>query len=99
MRFRFGDDDLQRLYEESDFRPSRLGPKLVKVFRKRMAFLAAAESELDLRNYRGLHYEQLAGKRSGQQSIKLDDQWRLILQAETDSDGRLLVIVAIDDYH
>ena len=85
-----------------------LGPEVTRAFRKKVGFLAAAQSELDLRNYRALHFEKLKGDRAGQHSIRLDRQWRLILRIEDDgrsrettrrSSGRLLIIVEIVDYH
>ena len=54
---------------------------------------------MDLRNYRALHYEKLKGDRDGQRSIRLNQQWRLILRLEQDSEGRLLIIIEIVDYH
>lgn len=99
MQLTFEDDDLRRLYEERSFVLPRLGPDVVKAFRKKVGFLAAAESESDLRNYRALHFEKLRGGRAGQHSIRLNRQWRLILRIESDAEGRLLVIVEIADYH
>ena len=99
MRFEFEDDDLRRLYEERDFVLPRIGPDVTKAFRKKMGFIASAGSESDLRSYRALRFEKLKGGRVGQHSIRLNDQWRLILRIETDADGRLLIIVEIVDYH
>ena len=48
---------------------------------------------------RALHDEKLVGDRAGKHSIRLNDQWRLILRVETDEAGRILVIIAIVDYH
>ena len=76
-----------------------LGPEVTRAFRKKVGFLAAAESELDLRNYRALRFEKLKGDRAGQYSIRLNRQWRLILRIEDDVSGRLLIIVEIVDYH
>ena len=99
MRISFRDDELRRLYEEADLRVPRLGPDVVRTFRKKVGFVEAAHSELDLRNYRALHFEKLAGNRKGQHSIRLNDQWRLILTIESDPGGRLVVIIEIVDYH
>ena len=99
MRFEFEDDDLRRLYEEQDFVLPRFGPDITKAFRKKMGFLAEAESESDLRSYRALRFEKLKGGRANQHSIRLNHQWRLILRIETDAGGRLLFIVEIADYH
>jgi len=77
----------------------RLGSDVVKAFRKKVGFLAQAESVVDLRNYKALRLEKLQGGRVGQHSIRLNRRWRLILRIETDADGRLLVVVEIVDYH
>jgi proteic killer suppression protein len=99
MRLRFDDDDLRRLYEEPDFVIKQLGSDVTKAFRKKVGFLVAADSELDLRNYKALHYEKLSGDRAGQHSVRLNKQWRLILRVEADEDGRLLIVIEIIDYH
>ena len=99
MRLEFEDDDLRRLYEEPDFVIARVGPDLTKAYRRKVGFLVAAESELDLRNYKALHYEKLSGDRVGQHSIRLNQQWRLIIRVDIDDYGRLLVIIEIIDYH
>ena len=91
--------NLRRLYEEPDVVVPGLGPEVTRAFRKKVGFLAAAESELDLRNYRALRFEKLKGDRAGQYSIRLNRQWRLILRIEDDVSGRLLIIVEIVDYH
>ncbi|MDE0065585.1 MAG: type II toxin-antitoxin system RelE/ParE family toxin [Acidimicrobiaceae bacterium] len=99
MKFEFEDDDLRRLYEERDFVLPRIGPDVTKSFRKKMGFLANAESESDLRSYRALRFEKLKGGRVGQHSIRLNDQWRLILRIGKDAEGHLLIVVEIVDYH
>jgi proteic killer suppression protein len=99
MRLRFDNDDLRRLYEELDFVLPRLGRDLVKAFRKKVGLIEEAAVEHDLRSMRSLHFEKLVGDRTGQHSIRLNDQWRLILRLETDADGRLIAIIEIIDYH
>lgn len=99
MQIDFDDDELRRLYEEPDFRPKRLHQDLVRAYRKKVGILVAAESELDLRNMRSLNFEKLRGDREGQHSIRLNDQWRLILRIEVDGDGKTVVIIEIVDYH
>ena len=77
----------------------QLGPDLIKAYRKKVGFLAAADTEVDLRNYKALHFEKLSGGRAGQHSIRLNKQWRIILRIESDAQGRLLIIIEIVDYH
>ena len=99
MRFKFDDDDLQRLYNDPDFRLPRLGSDVTKQFRKKMQLLASAKDERDLYALRGLHLEKLVKKRAGQHSIRLNDQFRLILRFTTDREGRLVTVLEITDYH
>ena len=99
MQIRFEDDNLRRLFQEPDFVVPGLGPEVTRAIRKKVGFLSAAMSELDLRNYRALHFKKLKGGRAGQYSIRLNRQWRLILRIEDDVSGRFLTIVEIVDYH
>lgn len=99
MRISFDDDNLRRLYEDAIFVVPALGLDITKAFRKKVSFLAAADSELDLRNYRALHFEKLKGDRQGQHSIRLNKQWRLILRIEADDAGQLIIVIEIVDYH
>ncbi|MFN3218731.1 MAG: type II toxin-antitoxin system RelE/ParE family toxin [Acidimicrobiales bacterium] len=99
MRIRFADDRLRKLYEDPLARDPRLGRDLIKSFRKKMQFLASATNEQDIRAMKSLRLEKLGGDRDGQHSIRLNDQWRLILVFEHDPDGRLVIVVEIVDYH
>lgn len=99
MRIHFESDELQRLYEDPNYVARQFGPDVIKAFRKKVGFLYAAGSELDLRNYRALRFEKLEGDRAGQHSIRLNMQWRLVLRLESDRDGRVLIIIEIVDYH
>ena len=99
MRISFEDDDLRRLYEERDFALPRIGPDVTKAFRKTVGFLVAAPTQADLREYRALRLKKLQGDRQGQHSVRLNRQWRLIIRFETDSDGQLLIVIEVVDYH
>ena len=99
MRIRFKDHQLRRLHEEPNFIHSRFGIEVTKAFRKKVGFLLSARSENDIRAMRSLHYEKLKGKRSHQRSLRLNDQWRLVLEIQTDDNGKEILIVEIVDYH
>ena len=99
MRFDFEDDDLRRLYLDPGFHVAWMGSDLVKHFRRKMAVVAAAVDDRDLMAMRSLRLEKLGGDRVGQHSVRLNDQWRLILQFRTDGEGRVAVIVEVTDYH
>lgn len=99
MRIEFGDDDLRRLYEDENFHHPRLGADLVRQYRKKVNFLYSASDLRDVANYRALRFEKLQGDRDGQHSIRLNEQWRLILLVSSDDEGQVLEVVEIMDYH
>ena len=63
--------------------------------RRRLAFLAAAESMDDLRASPGLNLHALRDDRAGQHSIRINDQYRICFVWISGDGGR----VEITDYH
>ena len=72
---------------------------IVKAFRKRMWIIRNAVDERDLRELKSAHFEKLVGDRENQCSMRLNDQWRLILEIEGNAPNKTLRIVEIADYH
>jgi proteic killer suppression protein len=99
VKIEYDDEDLRRLAEELDFRIKKWGRDLVVAYRKKVQILASAKDERDLQAMRSLNLEKLKGARTGQHSIRLNDQFRLILKFRTDDDGRVVVVVELVDYH
>lgn len=98
MRFFFANNKLERLYIEE--RGARRYPReVVEAFFEVMNVIDSARDERDLYALKGLRYEKLKGNRSHQRSIRLNDQFRLILERETDEQGRYFWIIQIEDYH
>jgi len=98
MQVEFEDPDLQRLEAEAAF-TAGLAQPLVTVFRRRMQLIRAA---VDIRAFyalKSLHFEKLKGDREGQYSMRLNEQWRLIVRLAQKPDGTTIVIVSIADYH
>ncbi len=97
MRFEFSNDRLAALYtEERDARRYPAG--VVDAFFV-MDVIRAARSEQDLRALKSLRFEKLSGKRRHQHSLRLNDQYRLVVEIEEDAEGRYLLIVSLEDYH
>jgi proteic killer suppression protein len=71
----------------------------VRAYRKRIAFIRAAVDERDFYAMKSLHFEKLKGDRAGQFSMRLNDQWRLILELLSSKHRKVVVIVSIADYH
>lgn len=98
MRVSHADKKLERLEFDPTY-TAGFRPDVVKAYRKRMQFIRAATDERDFRNMKSLHYEKLKGKRSHQRSMRLNDQYRLILLIEADEAGYYVLIISIEDYH
>lgn len=99
MKIEYGDEELRRLAEEADFRPKQWGRDLVVAYRKKIQVLDSAMDERDLRAMRSLNLEKLKGDRAEKYSIRLNDQFRLILTFHTEDDGRVVVVLELVDYH
>jgi proteic killer suppression protein len=98
MDFRFGSDELQRVWNDEAATLNQ-GPAVDKKFRDRVRVVKNAKDERDLRALKSLRYEQLKGKRKHQSSIRLNDQWRLIVQWEKLETGSRLILISVEDYH
>ncbi len=97
MEVRFADAGLDRLETDSSF-DGGFSQAIVKAYRKRMQSIRAAPDERDFYAMRSLNFEKLKGPRS-QHSMRLNDQWRLILEMEGKGKNKVLVVVGIEDYH
>ena len=89
----FGDRNAERLY---DRRPTRrFGAEVQKVALRKLRMLDAATRLDDLRVPPGTRLERLRGDRSGQHSIRINDQWRVCFRWH----GGDAYDVEIVDYH
>ncbi len=98
MEVVFQDSALDRL-ESGEGADGAYQPGIVRVFRMRMQQIRAAADERDFYQQRSLRFEKLKGRRAHQHSMRLNDQWRLILEFRGDGPSKVVVIVAIEDYH
>lgn len=99
MDIEYGDPDLRCLAEDPDFSPRQWSRDVVTSYRKKIQILRSATDERDLRNMRSLNLEKLKGDRDGTWSIRLNDQFRLILTFHTGNAGRVTVVLELVDYH
>lgn len=98
MEADFDSADLDRLETDAAF-TAGFGPEVVRGFRKVMGAVRAAHDERDLYASRGLRFEQLKGKRSHQHSLRINRQWRLIIELRGTGTQKRVGIVGIEDYH
>lgn len=72
---------------------------VVRGFRKVMQAIRAAADERDLYALKGLRFERLKGNRLGQCSLRLNDQWRLIVEIRGTAPLKIMGVIEIVDYH
>ena len=87
----YGDKDTERLANGQ--RVLRFA-SFARIAQRKLLMLEAATSLQDLR-LPGLRLEALKGARSGQYSIRINDQWRLVFSWVDGNAER----VTIEDYH
>ncbi|HEX5414260.1 MAG TPA: type II toxin-antitoxin system RelE/ParE family toxin [Chloroflexota bacterium] len=98
MDVEFGDNDLDRLETDPSFTMG-LDQAIVKAYRKRLQIIRAAPDERDFYNLKSWHFEKLEGKRQHQHSIRLNDQFRLIVEFVGTGRVKRVRVVGIEDYH
>lgn len=75
------------------------GEAVTNGFRKRMQSIRAALDERDFYAQKSLRFEKLKGQRDHQRSMRINDQWRLIVEIEGTAPKKTVRIVGIEDYH
>ncbi|MDR5748743.1 type II toxin-antitoxin system RelE/ParE family toxin [Caballeronia sp. LZ029] len=98
MEVEFDDDALDRLETEATF-TAGFAQEIVRAYRRRMQQIRAANDERDFYALKALHFEKLRGNRDGQYSIRLNKQWRLILELRGGHPCKVVALVEIVDYH
>ena len=98
MKISFEDEELDAMETDPNYR-GPVSQSVVKAYRKRVAQIRAALDERDLYAIKSLHFEKLKGQRKNQHSLRLNNQYRLILEMEGQSDDKVVKIIRIEDYH
>ena len=89
----FGDRDTERLFHRENVR--RWSANLQHAALRKLVVMDAAETLDDLRVPPGNRLEKLSGERSGQHSIRVNDQWRVCFRWR----DRDAFDVELVDYH
>lgn len=98
MEVDFDDPVLDRLATDTTCATTH-PPAVVRGFRKVMQATRAAVDERDLYQLRSLHFEKLKGARQHQRSLRLNGQWRLIVEVRGEGPRKRIGVVEIVDYH
>lgn len=65
---------------------------IVQQYKNRITLLESIEKITDLYSFKSLHFEKLKGEKTGQSSIRLNDQYRLIIEQITDEVVKILIV-------
>jgi len=98
MEIVFRNKDLDRLEIDPHF-TAGLMPEIVKAYRKRVWAIRNAIDERDFYCFKSWRFEKLKGNRSRQHSIRLNQQWRLIIEIVDMKPSNVIEIIGIEDYH
>ncbi len=98
MEAKFIDAILDRLETDPRF-DGGYPPAVVKAYRKRMQLIRGAQDERAFYALKSLRFEKLKGGRSHQFSMRLNDQWRLIIELDGSGKEKVVQLVSIEDYH
>ena len=98
MEIVFQDESLA-LVETDCAAKTKLPIAVINSLRHKLHLLRQAPDERTLRNWKGLHYEKLKGNRKHERSIRINDQWRLIITLDTNCRPNKLTILGVEDYH
>jgi proteic killer suppression protein len=98
MDVTFKNQSLDRLETDANY-SAGLGDALVKAYRRAMQHIRAASDERTLYSRRSFRFEKLSGDRAGQHSMRLNDQWRLIVEIQGEAPNKTIHVIEIVDYH
>ena len=98
MDIEFADKALDRLETDPRFHAG-LPVAVVKSYRKTLGWIRAANDERDFRQMRSLNFEKLRGSRSHQYSMRLNDQYRLIIELAKSGGRAKAILIEVTDYH
>lgn len=94
----FDDERLDRLETDATF-DAGFEQAVVRGYRKIMRQIRAAVDERDFYALKSLHFEKLEGARAHERSMRINKQWRLILELTGTAPNKRVLIKKIEDYH
>lgn len=102
MLLSFSNRDLERLYvnEDGPYR-KKLPPQMIDRFFECCADITAARDEQDLRSLKSRRYEKVPRECEGCYSMRLNDQFRIIVvpYRDVDSGEAAMEVRDVLDYH
>ena len=99
MDVEFWDKKLALIETDRAAAETGLAIALIESARDKLNYIRQAVDERDLRNWKSLHFEKLEGDRSGQRSIRLNKQFRLVFTLDNERIPPKITVLSIEDYH
>ena len=99
MRVYYNKRELEQVATDKSHQPKSMHRDVVRAYRKTIGLLTAATTRQDLAAMRGLRLEKLKGERRGQYSMRVNDQWRIIVVFQSDDAGEAARVLELVDYH
>ena len=102
MKVYFSTDELKEFYITplKEIRGKRNYPQeVIKQYKNRVQLLRSLRNLEDMRQFRGLSFEYLKGDRKGQSSIRLNDQYRLILIPLEEDSAQVIMVHEISKHY
>ena len=98
MDIEFQDSKLERLAYDASYM-GKWPLALVRAYRKRINQIMQVPNRQVLYKIASLRLEKLKGKEKHLYSVRINDQYRVLIQIRQDNNGETIVIVKIEDYH
>jgi toxin HigB-1 len=98
MDVKFSTSDLKRLAEDANY-DGGFPPEVVIKYRMRLQAISNAIDERAFYAMKSLHFEKLKGNRSHQRSMRLDVQWRLVIEIEKGKPKNTICIMGIENHY
>ncbi|MFB6305782.1 MAG: type II toxin-antitoxin system RelE/ParE family toxin [Flavobacteriales bacterium] len=99
---RFKTEELKRLYTTplQDIKGKfPFGRDIIKQYKKKVLLLISVSKLKQLKQFKGLKFEYLKGKRKGECSIRLNKQYRLIFKPIDGINKEIIVINEISKHY
>lgn len=98
MDVSFKIESLDRLETDPSY-SAGFSDAIVKAYRRAMMHIRSASDERTFYTRRSFNFEKLKGDREGQYSMRLNDQWRLVVELHGEAPNKIVHLVEIVDYH
>lgn len=97
MNVEFANAKLSRLDTDPGYTMG-LDQPIVRAYRKLLNGIRSAADERDLRAMKSWRLEKLRG-RAGEHSMRLNKQYRLIVEFSGDAPDKVVRVLGVEDYH